>query len=223
MDLFGGVILAIVATGAILVVGGIVLIASGALKVVGDKNAKTTMKVGDFLQIGTTVPGLGIFLLGLAFESISLVYANQARHDSVVEQVRDAVQKERQDHVMQLSGIVSMPTEQDVRVSVCMGQQLVVRSNNPFNNRIGPYLDFVVVRLETEGAPPQLITVYGRDDVPESFRNFSRLVRPRNGVVDIQTRLEQVVDLTPAIRSIALPPAPPAADVPAGSAYGPSQ
>jgi hypothetical protein len=223
MDLFSSVILAIVATGGVLVLGGIFLIASGALKLAGDKSGKTDLKIGDFFQMGTTVPGLGIFMLGLAFEFVGLYYANEARRDDVAGQISSAVKKERDDHALRLAGIVQMNSDQDVRLSVCMGQQIVVRSNNPFDSTIGPYLDFVVVRLETEGVRPQLFTIARTDHLPPSFKTFSHLVQPQNGLADMgQVSLDQVVDLTSAIRGKQLPVLlEPTTPIPAGAAYGP--
>lgn len=228
MDLFGSVILAIMATGSVLVIGGLFLIGSGALKLVGDKSSRTTLKVGAFLQLATTVPGLGIFLLGLAFHSVGLYYANEARRDDMAGQIASAVQKageehrkEREEHALRLAGIVQMDADQEVRLSVCMGQQLILRANNPFESSIGPYLDFVVVKLETEGAIPQLFTISGSDHVAPSFRTFSHLIQPQHGLVDIgSVRLEQVVNLGPAVRDKLLQISSPPPRIPAGSAYG---
>ncbi|RWA75608.1 hypothetical protein [Mesorhizobium sp.] len=223
MDLFSGVIFAIVATGGVLVLGGIFLIASGALKLAGDKNGLTDVKIGDFFQMGTTVPGLGIFLLGLAFDFVGLYYANQARRDDIAGQIDAAVQKERADHALRLTGVVQMSADQDVRLSVCMGQELVVRSNNPFANTIGPYLDFMVVRLETAGVPPQLFTIARSDFLPDRFKGFSHVYMQQNGMVDMgQVRLDQVVNLTPAVSRGLIPVTPPAPSqlIPTGSAYG---
>ena len=221
MDLFGSVILAIVATGGVLVLGGIFLVASGAVKLAGDKSGKTDLRIGDFFHMGTTVPGLGIFVLGLAFEFIGLYYANQARRDDINEMIGVAVRKERDTHALRLAGVVRMNTDQDVRLSVCMGQQLVVRSNNPFTSTIGPDLDFVVLRLETEGVPPQLFTITSSGDLPPSFKTFTRVVQSQHGLADIgQVELDQVVNLAPLLRGRSpstLEPVPP---IPAGSAYG---
>lgn len=217
MDLFSGVIFAIVATGGVLVLGGIFLIASGALKLAGDKSGTTDVKIGDFFQMGTTVPGLGIFLLGLAFDTVGLYYANQARRDDVAGQISAAIQKERDDHVLRLTGIVLMKADQDVRLSVCMGQQIVVPSNNLFDSSIGPYLDFMVVRLETAGVPPKTFTIARSDRLPPSFKSFSHLVLPQDGLADMgEVELDQVVDLT----SVLPVPPPPPQLIPAGSSYG---
>jgi hypothetical protein len=219
ITLFGIVIVTIVTTGAILVLGGLFLIGSGALKLVGDQAGKTDLKVGDILQVGTTVPGLGIFLLGLAFSCVSLYYANQARQDDVKEQVKTALEKIQNDHALRLTGLVQMKADQDVRLSICMGQKLIVRSNNPFVSQIGPYLDFIVVSMETEGAAPKLFTITDSHNLSPSFKSFSRIVQPRNGLADIgQVVLDQVVNLTPAIASKALPVAS-VIPIPAGQAY----
>ena len=67
MDLFTIAMLFTIAIGFVLVLGGLWLIASGAVKLTGDKQGNATLKVGELFQMGTTVPGLGIFVVGLAF------------------------------------------------------------------------------------------------------------------------------------------------------------
>lgn len=221
MDLFGFAISAIVVTGAALVLGGMYLIASGAIKLAGDRAGKTEMKFGDLFRMTTTVPGLGIFMLGLAFDCIGLYYANEARRDNVPRQIEAAVKKDREAHAVRLAGFVKMNVDQEVRLSVCMGQEVVVRSNNPFDNRIEPYLDFMIVRLETAGVAPQLFTITLSDNVPPSFKNFAHFVLSHNGVADLgQVQLDQVVNLSPLIQTnqLSLPTA--TSPQPVGTAYG---
>lgn len=218
MDLFKSVILAIVATGGVLVIGGIYLIASGAIKLAGEKDGGTTIKIGDLLQVGTTVPGLGIFIVGLVFDMTGLYYANMARTDDIPGQIAKAIERDSQNHALKLAGIVKTKNDQDVRLTVCMGHQLVVESNNPFDEKVGPYLDFIVAKLESAGAVPQQYTIFTSSSLPASFKGFTRLVQPRkDGLVDMGTiQLNQVVDLSniKPMASAAL------STLPAGSAYG---
>jgi hypothetical protein len=219
MSTFDTVILVMVVTGGILVIGGLYLIGSGALKLTGDKAGKTDLKIGDFFQIATTVPGLGIFLIGLLFEATSLSYADKARGDDLDTRVRAAVESDRTAHAMRLTGLVQTPTDQNINLSICLGQQIVARSNNPFDYTVGPYPDFLVMQIETAGVAPQRWTVAAADRVPPSLRNFSRLISPNNGVVDLgQVQLKQIVNLEPVLAQLPSPSAE-APPVPAGAAY----
>jgi hypothetical protein len=204
MNNFDVVILSIVATGALMVIGGLCLIGTGALKLAGDKAGNSDFKIGTFLHIGTTVPGLGIFIVGLAFDCTGLYYANlkrhddieyQARRDDIKDQLDKGVQEERQSHELHLVGTIQMADDQDVRLSVCMGDQYIVGSNNWFDKTIGPYPNYLVITLETAGAPPQRYTVSMSDQSPSGTADLPpHLIRPQHGRADMTgVRLNQLV------------------------------
>ena len=114
-----------------------------------------------------------------------------------------------------------MRTDQDVRLTVCMGQPRLIPTNNPFRDQIGPYLDFVVVRLETEGVRPQVFTISQIQNLPSSFTTLPRLVHTQGGVADMGlVKLDQIVDLGASIQGKPLAAAEPLPTIPAGSAYG---
>jgi hypothetical protein len=222
MDLFGGVIAAMVATGCILVVGGLYLIASGALKLAGDKDGSTNFKFGDLLQVGTTVPGLGIFLIGMLFELAGLYYANQARVDSdqLNTRIAAALSEEQQHHALKLTGMIKTATGLPVSVQICMGNQIYVPSNMGFQQTLGPYLDFVTATLQTAGSPPVSYIISG-STLPPSFKTYARVVQPKDGIFDLgNIELNQAIDLTPAITANKILPAKLDAVPAAGQAYG---
>lgn len=245
MDLFSATVLIVGATGAALVLGGLALVASGAVKLAGSRGrgGAVNLKFGDLFQLGTTVPGLGIFVLGLAFQAVAMYYANEARQQDLNSRIEEALRNDQAAHTLHLTGILHVPGQENVRMSVCLGQVLSVPSNSPFNQKIGPYLDFLNVKLEAPGVPPQLWTIAPASEVTASLQNFTRFVAPRAGRVDMgQVTLTPVVDLTPVLAP-ALAPAPapalgngstrtvapgaaavpapaPVPVVPAGNAYG---
>ena len=227
MDLFGGVIAAMVATGCLLVIGGLYLIGSGALKLAGDKDGSTNFKFGDLLQVGTTVPGLGIFMIGMLFELAGVYYANQARidGDQVKSQIAAALAADQNHHAMQLAGLVKMAgSSQPVNVQICLGDTMTVASNMGFQHMIGPYLDssdqIVVVTLQTAGAPPVSYMIAG-SDAAASLKSAGNFLQPKDGRVDMGSiELQKAIDLDPAIAANKIHPAQLDAAPAAGHAYG---
>jgi hypothetical protein len=220
MSLFDIVILAVVATGAALVIGGMILIGSGAIKLTATKNSTTTIKVlGDFLQLATTVPGIGLFLVGLAFEYISINYANQSRRDNIEQLVRTAVQTDRDAHAIHVSGFFKSQNYQDVLLTVCVGGSTVVATNTPFNSTIDLYSNYFAVKIESPGVAPEQWTVARSGQLPESYRKFSHTVFLDKGSADFgMIPLIQKVQLAALNPTLPPPPGPPTA--PAGAAYG---
>ena len=231
--LFSIVSFVLVATGAAMVLGGIYLIASGSLKLAGDKAGRTDVKFGGLFQIATTVPGLGFFVIGLVFQFGALYYVNQARVEdgklaegAVAKRIAEAVEADRAAHAMRLAGVFVTGRQQNVRLSVCLGQETTVQSNAPFDIAIGPYLDFFSVRMVTEGAE-QAWTVASADRLPPARRNYgARFVSPRDGIADMgEVKLERTVNLDGLLGADGRAAAPPLAlpPRPAGGAYGAAQ
>ena len=227
MDLFGGAIAAMMATGCILVIGGLYLIGSGALKLAGDKDGSTNFKFGDLLQVGTTVPGLGIFVIGMVFELAGVHYANQARVDSDQLQplIAAALTADQNHHAMKLAGLFkTIGQNQPVLVQICLGDPISVPSNMGFRHTLGPYLDssdqFVTVTLQTAGAAPVSYMIAG-SDIPASWKSAGRYIQLKDGIFDLgNIELKQSIDLGPAIAADKIHPAKLDVIPAAGHAYG---
>ncbi len=198
MTSFDFAVLLILITGAIIAIGGLWLIRTGAVKLVDDKAGHSTIKFGEFLSIGTTVPGLGIFIVGLCFDYMGLYYENahQERREAIEAEIASRLQQEVRSHEVHLSGTIKMADDQQIRLSVCMGQEISVASNDSFSTEITPYPDYLVIKLETEGARMQRYMIAMSERAAESHPTITHMIRPQKGFADMGSiKIDQIVQM----------------------------
>lgn len=155
---FDVVVFTLSLTGLVMVVGGIILIARGAVALEAAKDGATALTLGDFLKLSTTVPGLGLFLIGLAFEVSAAIYANAARKDVIKDEIAKAVDADRAQHALHLHGYFEArdPGAQAITISVCVNGATTVFPNVPFDQSIDLYSESIILKAESPGVRTQI-------------------------------------------------------------------
>lgn len=133
MDVFSYVLLVSAACGLIMVCGSFLLLYRGVIRL-ESKKGTTSFKFGELVQIGTTVPALGLFAFGLAFILIALHFAREGNIEKIKSMIED---EQRQRHKFVLMGMIEGAGEQDpVAVTVCVEPSAVTQAGRPYTQSI---------------------------------------------------------------------------------------
>lgn len=220
-DIYPIVVLITEITGGILVVGGLWLVAKGIVKLVGQEG-NTQVTFAKLLTVSTTVPGLGIFLLGFVFEGAALYCSNQI--ENIPQQIKNAESSEDaklvSENTLHLTGMISGTDNEDVILSVCVGSNYDVSSNAAFDTTIGPNSSSpLIVTLSAPGVEAEKWTVVA-PGMADSITKYDRVIISKDGVGDMGAiKLQQIVDLNSSISHNKIPVALITQLPAAGTAY----
>ena len=187
MTTYEYILLGCVICGIIMVVGGIILLYKGAIKLESaSSDPALVLEVQKKLKLTTHIPALGLFIIGLLFVFISIFWGKST-----------AVKE------IQITGSINVD---DDAILVVKGDEWQFRCPSKEVNLVArPHLDTIYISVTAPGYQSRILTPYKITDIKDEI-NLGSITLVKEKVEKPEVKSTNIAPLPPGRRSVPLLP-----------------